>query len=167
MLLLCSFPYSGHLLVGEAPGHKGCAMCGIPLTSQRILNESQHQFIKLLKTSLTVNGNQTERTATIVWEQLEGKKDVPAFWNIFPLHPHEPGLLNINRTPNIMEVSLGLSYLDEVINILQPHTVVAIGEIAASTIENRYNGSRFVKISHPSKRGYAGFISGFAKLGLQ
>jgi uracil-DNA glycosylase len=37
---LCALPFSGHLLLGEAPGHKGCALTGIPFTSQRVLTSS-------------------------------------------------------------------------------------------------------------------------------
>lgn len=125
LMLLHSFPYSGHLLVGEAPGYKGCAMCGIPLTSQRIINESEHPFVIAFRPMVSVSGNQTERTATIVWNQLDGKSSVPAFWNVFPFHPHMPGALEQNRTPTAAEASVGMPYLDTIVGILKPHTIVA------------------------------------------
>src|SRR5438105_1001322 len=64
---LCSWPYSGHLLVGEAPGHKGCAVTGIPFTSQYVLTSSPHSFIRHLRPSITASGSQSEATASIVW----------------------------------------------------------------------------------------------------
>lgn len=164
--LLLSYPYSGHLLVGEAPGIKGCAMCGIPLTSQRVLNESDHLFIEALRPTVHVSGNQTERTATIVWGQLEGKRTVPAFWNVFPFHPHLLNEPTQNRTPSAAEVAVGVVYLESVVSILQPHTVIAVGGTASAVLEKRYSGVQYRQISHPSQRGYSGFITGFAELGI-
>ena len=163
---LLSFPFSGHLLVGEAPGYKGCAQCGIPFTSQRLLNEREHPFILTLRKVVVVRGNETEVTATKVWNQLEGKKSVPAFWNMFPFHPWVPGNPTKNRTPSPEETKIGLSYLDFVVSILRPHTVVAIGGVASRMLQSRYPELQYRTFSHPSMRGYPGFLTGFAQLGL-
>ncbi len=164
--LLLSFPYSGHLLVGEAPGHNGCAQCGIPFTSQRVINERQHPFIVALRQQTWVAGNKTEITASKMWNQLEGKQSVPAFWNTFPFHPWVPGAPGKNRKPSSTETAIGMAYLDAVVHILQPHTVVAVGSVAAGLLHDRYPEREFLTFSHPSMRGYPGFLAGFSKLGL-
>ncbi len=164
--LLLTFPYSGHLLVGEAPGYKGCTQCGVPFTSQRVINERTHPFLVKLRSLVTVNGNATEITATKVWNQLEGKSSVPAFWNTFPFHPYQPGDPTRNRMPSREETAIGITYLDEVIQILKPHTIVAVGSISATLLQNRYPSTKFRTFSHPSMRGYPGFVSGFSALQL-
>ena len=165
--LLIAFPYSGHLLIGEAPGYKGCAQCGIPFTSQRVINKRSHPFIAVLRERIKMSGNKTEVTATKVWNQLEGKNSVPAFWNTFPFHPWKPGNSQQNRAPTELEMAIGLSYLEMIIQILTPHTIVAVGGLASGLLRGRYPSLGFQEFSHPSQRGYPGFIAGFAKLGLQ
>lgn len=165
--LLMSFPYSGHLLVGEAPGYRGCAQCGIPFTSQRVINERSHPFIAALRQKVKLSGNETEVTATKVWNQLEGKKTVPAFWNTFPFHPWMGGDPKKNRAPTHLETAIGLDYLEMVIQILRPHTLVAVGGVASGILRGRYASLEFQEFSHPSMRGYPGFLAGFEKLGLE
>lgn len=163
---LLSFPYSGHLLVGEAPGYRGCTQCGIPFTSQRVLNEREHPFILGLRKAVIVHNNETEVTATKVWNQLDGKQSVPAFWNTFPFHPWVPGNPTKNRAPSSDETKIGLLYLDSVIRILRPHTVVAVGGVANRLLQFRYPKLQYQAFSHPSMRGYRGFLTGFSQLGL-
>lgn len=114
----------------------------------------------------TINGNITENTATKVWNQLEGKASVPAFWNVFPFHPYRPGNPARNRTPGRRETAIGMTYLDEVVRMLEPHTIVAVGSVSGDLLRNRYPSIKFRKISHPSMRGYPGFVAGFADLQL-
>lgn len=165
--LLLSFPYSGHLLVGEAPGYKGCTQCGIPFTSQRVINERDHPFITQLRSMVKVDGNQTEITATKVWNQLNGKSSMPAFWNTFPFHPWVAGDQSQNRKPSKAEIEIGLSYLESVVEILSPHTIVAVGGVASEQLKLRYPNLEYKQFSHPSMRGYSGFVSGFSALGLE
>lgn len=166
MELLLSYPYSGHLLVGEAPGYKGCTQCGIPFTSQRVINERKHPFIQELRKVVAVNENQTEITATKVWNQLEGKVSIPAFWNTFPFHPQKKDDPTKNRAPTPEETAIGMKYLDLVVDIFNPHTIVAVGGVAASLLHSRYPKVQFRNFSHPSMRGYPNFLLGFSQLGL-
>lgn len=163
---LCSHPYSGHLLVGEAPGHRGCAITGIPFSSERVLRSDNHQFLKALLPSLTLAGDITERSATIVWQQFAGKNSVPAFWNVFPFHPHSIGQANSNRKPTRTEITAGTVYLHAVSNILKPHTVVAVGRVAESVTAVAFPCLKHVSIPHPSYRGRVGFIAGCASLNI-
>lgn len=115
---------------------------------------------------MVLAGKQTEVTATKVWNQLRGKTSVPAFWNIFPFHPWEPGNPAKNRKPTLSESLVGLPYVDALVNILQPHTVVAVGGVANSLLQVRYPQLKYSAFSHPSMGGYPGFVTGFSRLAL-
>ena len=143
------------LLVGEAPGYKGCAITGIPFTSEFIINTHNQNGVLANCTAL---GNQREGSATILWEKLDerqalGKLNVPPLiWNIFPFHPHDNGNLLSNRTPIVSELILGLSFLNDLINLFPSITnVFAIGQSANQTINMlpQFSGD----IRHPSNGG--------------
>jgi uracil-DNA glycosylase len=164
---LCAHPYSGHLFVGEAPGYRGCAITGIPFTSERILCSGGHLFLDTILPSLTLTGSVTERSATIVWRQFTGKSSIPAFWNAFPFHPHPVGVTSGNRRPTSIEITAGTPFLHTVVEILAPHTIVAIGGVAASVTATTFPKLRHLTFPHPSYRGTAGFISGCATLNIK
>jgi uracil-DNA glycosylase len=166
LLALIAHPYSGHLFVGEAPGHRGGAITGIPFTSERVLRSGNHTLLKSLLPSLTIGGNVTERSATIVWKQFAHRRSLPAFWNAFPFHPHPVGIANENRKPTKAEIESGASFLDAVVQILEPHTIVAVGAVAESVTTTAFPGIRHRTFPHPSYRGTAEFISGCALLAI-
>ena len=81
------------LLVGEAPGYKGCRITGIPFSSVKVLMGTEHPLFHTIKPQLSISDDAlrdmtSENTATIVWQYLVDKKTVPLFWNSFPFHPH-------------------------------------------------------------------------------
>jgi hypothetical protein len=86
---LLAYPYSGDLLVAEAPGHAGSARTGIPLTSEHVIAVGTHPFLISIRPRLFHSGTQTESTATMVWNCLSRGTRLPAFWNTFPFHPHQ------------------------------------------------------------------------------
>ena len=161
---LCSHPYSGHLFVGEAPGHRGCAITGIPFTSERILRSRGHAFLNALFPALAPMGNVTERSATIVWQQFAGKRSLPAFWNAFPLHPHPANVSNKNVSPTAVQILAGIPFLQTIVQILDPHTIVAVGGVAQSMAAQTFPHLHHISLLHPSYRGTAGFILGCAAL---
>ena len=67
------------LLVGEAPGHKGCRITGIPFTSGRAFYEIQHPMLIALKDKIQLPSIEAENTATIVWNLLAEKNRTPLF----------------------------------------------------------------------------------------
>jgi uracil-DNA glycosylase len=165
--LLCTLPYSGRLLVGEAPGHRGCALTGIPFTSPRVLSSSKHPFVSELRELLRVGSSVTEATATIVWDHLETCRTVPAFWNVFPFHPHKTGKPHSNRPPTAAEVDSGRKFLALILEILRPDTIVAVGATAERSFARLFPRIEISKVRHPSFGGKPDFIAGITAIGIR
>jgi uracil-DNA glycosylase len=91
-------------------------------------------------------------------------RSVPAFWNVFPFHPHPTGVTNKNRRPSTAEVAEGISFLKTAVEIFAPHTIIAVGGVAASVTTSAFPHVIHINIPHPSHRGTVGFISGCALL---
>lgn len=164
---LCMQPYSGHLLIGEAPGYKGCAVTGIPFTSQKVLRSSLHPFIVRLQSSIVVAGNLSEATATIVWNYLDNCVNLPAMWNVFPFHPHKIGNQRSNRTPTKDEVDSGKIYLQHVLKIFCPNSIIAVGDTAAKTLTRLFPEMEYKTVRHPSHGGKTEFIAGLKDAGVR
>jgi hypothetical protein len=160
---LLEWPYSGHLLVGEAPGERGCARTGIPFTDERILRGASHPFLKSLRPALSVDGSTAESTAGIVWNHLSECNSVPAFWNAVPFHPRSTG--KANRAPSASEVRFCQVFLDQILSVLSPHSVIAIGRTAETALA-RLGLSDFHAVRHPSHGGKRDFIAGLASIGI-
>lgn len=84
------------LLVGEAPGYKGCRITGIPFSSVKVLMRAEQPLFHTIKSKLSLSSDAlremtSENTASIVWQYLVDKKTVPLFWNSFPFHSHPEG----------------------------------------------------------------------------
>lgn len=151
------------ILVGEAPGYRGCRLTGVPFTSESILlngleavelfgeqrgYQKTHEFEKLWK----------EATATIVWETLAKALDIPLIWNAVPFHPFQRENPQSNRKPTKTEVIMGRVYLQELIQLFDIKVVVAVGNTAESTL--KATGIACQKVRHPSYGGKTIFING-------
>ena len=163
---LLRWPYSGDLLVGEAPGYAGCALTGIPFTSEALIRNSGHPFLRELRPHIRIAGTQSEQTATIVWNYLSERPALPAFWNIFPFHPHEPGQLRGNRAPTVEEREFGHEFVGGVVGVLAPKRILAIGKTAHNTLSRFKHPLLAGYIRHPANGGTAGFITGMKSLGI-
>lgn len=163
---LCASGYSGHLFIGEAPGYRGCAITGIPFSSEQILRHGTHPFLSRLRPALRITGATTENTATIVWNNAPGLTQVPAFWNAFPFHPHTAGNPNSNRKPTASEIGTGLIFLHDLINILTPCQLVAVGNVADNLLAKNLPTHSRTKLRHPSFGGAMSFSTGCKRLGI-
>src|SRR5438477_10374998 len=97
----------------------------------------------------------SEPTATIVWGallKLGVKPDEFVLWNAFPWHSFDPrgGMLS-NRMPNKSEQSAGLSVLKAFLDLFPHDEVVALGNIAASQLEEL--NAEIHQVRHPASGG--------------
>lgn len=162
---LIAHPFSGDLLVGEAPGYAGCALTGIPFTSEYVLTSSSHPFIRRMRPRIRVSGAQKERSATMVWDRLTSSSLLPALWNAFPFHPHL-ARSHLNRRPTAAELAFGVTVLAVVIQILTPHRVFAIGRTAERVLKRHFPRLRAPYVRHPSNGGRSAFSSALAAHGV-
>ncbi len=160
---LLAWPYSGHLLVGEAPGERGCARTGIPFTDERLLRAGLHPFLRSLQPAVKVAGSTAENTAGIVWQHLHNCGHVPAFWNAVPFHPR--AATKANRAPTAGELVVGQAYLRQLLALLAPHSVIAVGRTAELALQ-RLGLNNFTAVRHPSHGGKRTFIAGLTAAGL-
>lgn len=148
------------LLVGEAPGYKGCKITGIPFTSGKAFERFEHPLFKEIVSQLKLSKIESENTATIVWEYLSKKKSTPLFWNSFPFHPHPKNNRNKNRAPTSGEVESGVNHLKRLYSIYNPKIIAGIGEKGVQCARKAFPEIDIIYIRHPSFGGKSEFING-------
>jgi uracil-DNA glycosylase len=156
-----------HLLIGEAPGYRGCRLSGVPFVSPFILLNGVPgcglfglEQGYLLPDDVTAVAK--EASATILWQTIATCQPTPLLWNAFPFHPHQPGRLNSNRKPNKAELALGAQFLEPFLRLFQQPICVAIGKKAQQVLNSLGRPHQIVK--HPSYGGKAQFSQGLQDL---
>ncbi|MBB3104878.1 uracil-DNA glycosylase [Azomonas macrocytogenes] len=152
------------LLVGEAPGYKGCRITGIPFSSGRIFTRAGHPLLDALRDELVFARIEAENTASIVWEYLCARCITPLFWNSLPFHPHPPGKHDGNRAPMVQEIAQGVSYLRDIERLFHPDQVAGVGAKGTECARRAFPERQIVCIRHPSFGGKAEFIRGMDRL---
>lgn len=154
------------LLVGEAPGYRGCRLTGVPFTSESILLDpdvgpfgARAGFLK----AVPGDGLAREATATMIWSAVCDWRPPPLLWNAFPFHPHRHGRPVSNRKPNSQELHLGAAYLLELLALFQPAVVAAVGRSAARALEHA-GLNDYHQLRHPSHGGKAAFLAGLNEI---
>jgi uracil-DNA glycosylase len=128
------------LLVGEAAGHRGARVSGIPFTSERQLT----------------GAGPAEATATIVRRVLAelGIEEETLCWNVVPTHPHLPGRPDTNRRPSRGEVEAAEPFLRE---LALSRRTIAVGGLAKDML-----GQPAVR--HPARGGATIFREDLSQL---
>jgi len=143
------------IIVGEAPGYQGTRRTGVPFGSEHHINgasgvaffDDQSGFERPFA-DLRVR---KEPTSTVMWRTISQCRELPLLWAVYPLHPHQPGNVESNRTPTRSEVQSCKTHLVELIDILQIETVIALGNVAKTTLDELNIDA--VKVRHPSRGG--------------
>lgn len=138
--------------IGRDLGYRGGRRTGLALTDDvHLFAHAQRWDVDVERP--TKGEAVAERTASVVWNLL-AKIDAPIFlWNVFPFHPHDSLEQFSNRSHNTKERKVGEEILVELIRLLRPRRLVAIGNNAMDALL-RIGGSRDVfKVRHPSYGG--------------
>lgn len=154
------------LLLAEAPGYRGCALSGIPVTSERILLRGIERWNLFgdgyRRTSDDPQGV-AEMTATILWNALVAYADEPPLlWNTIPLHPHQPGQPLSNRTPTRTEQRMGVPFIEAVSALFEFEVVLGVGRTAQRVLGEL--GYSYVPLRHPAQGGKTRFIEGLRQV---
>ncbi|MBN1311743.1 MAG: uracil-DNA glycosylase [Anaerolineae bacterium] len=154
------------LLLFEAPGYRGCALSGIPVTSERIMLKGIDKW-GLFGTGYRATSDHpqgvAEMTATILWNVLdEHVAHSPLIWNTVPLHPHRPGQAQSNRSPRKHEEKLGLPFIEMLVELFEFEIIGAVGRVAQRALNGM--GYQAVPLRHPSQGGKEEFIQGLLEI---
>jgi len=149
------------LLVGEAPGYRGCCLTGIPFTSEYIIFKENFQLFSNNKYKKTDEYPtcRKEPTATIMWGAFKEFNFYQPLWNAFPFHPHKKDNLNSNRPPTSFELEKGMSFLSELIEMfgIDKNYVIPIGKNADHILKKNSFVCKY-KARHPANGGKSDFI---------
>ena len=143
------------LVLGEAPGWRGCRFSGVPFTSEAQLG-GELPFCGA-PSSLGLHPYR-EATATVFWKVMQD--DHPRFlaWNSLPLHPHLPGQPLSNRKPSSDEICAASTRLRTLVRLLHPRKIVAVGKSAQAALVCL--GLEGVVVRHPGHGGTKAFENG-------
>ena len=146
------------LLVGEAPGYRGCGRVGMPFSSEKLI--LSHPFFSDRAVFNIENKDFpiAEASATIVWKTFDSLQFYPLMWATYPFHPHTAGNLLSNRAPRPEEILLGKDFIEELIKLFKIKHLVAVGRIAEKTLVDM--GYEAYPVRHPSHGGATLFAEG-------
>lgn len=149
--------------IGRDLGYRGGRRTGLALTDD--VHVAQHaQRWDIRAERQTVGAAVAERTAAVIWGMLD-QIDEPVFlWNVFPLHPHEPGSPFTNRQHNARERQAGEEILRLLLSLLRPRRVLAVGNDAFSVATRIVRDSTVTLVRHPSYGGQRQFERQVAEL---
>ena len=136
------------ILVGEAPGYRGCRLSGIPFTCEDMFTQEwlpDLMGINLGYRIFSKDKPERELSALTVWPKLKewynqyGK--VPLLWNICPFHPHKENNDKSNRTPYAQEIMAGKEFLIKLLDLFEIKHIGSIGRKAEKAIKGMKHGS--------------------------
>ncbi|MFN2581801.1 MAG: uracil-DNA glycosylase [Candidatus Dormibacteria bacterium] len=143
------------LLVGEAAGWRGARYSGLSLYCERQFGDEEAALRRSSRHPL----GWSEPSATIVQRAIAPWRRDVALWNLVPTHPRRDGVVHSNRAPTRTETRAGERWLHELIALLNPRHIAAVGNHAARAL-----GSDVPALRHPSHGGAVPFTTGVRAL---
>lgn len=150
--------------IGRDLGYRGGRRTGLALTDDVHIAKHAKRW-NLVAERPTVGTAVAERTAAVIWSVLDQIDARIFLWNVFPLHPHESGEPFTNRQHNARERRAGEELLQELIDLLRPSRIVAIGNDAAAAAHRVTDTSMpVISVRHPSYGGQTQFLEQITEL---
>lgn len=144
--------------IGRDLGYRGGRRTGLALTDDvHLCHHAARWGAEVGR--LTKGQAVPERTAAVIWSVLERIRNPVFLWNVFPLHPYEAGDPFSNRAHNARERLAGEELLGELVELLKPKRIVAIGNDAEKAAMRFKDQCEVVKVRHPSYGGQNIFIN--------
>lgn len=138
--------------IGRDLGYRGGRRTGLALTDD--LHLTHHAARWGVEVGRLTKGKAVpERTAAVIWNVLEQITSPIFLWNVFPLHPYRTGDPFSNRAHNASERSAGEELLGELVELLRPKRIVAIGNDAEKAAKQFKGQCKVPKVRHPSYGG--------------
>ncbi|EPO7864793.1 uracil-DNA glycosylase [Pseudomonas aeruginosa] len=151
--------------IGRDLGYRGGRRTGLALTDDVHINEHARRWnLDLTPERPTIGNAVAERTAAVIWGMLEHIDARIFLWNVFPLHPHESGDQFTNRQHNARERRAGEELLQQLIVLLRPSRIVAIGNDAAAAAHRITDSIPVIGVRHPSYGGQTLFQKQISEL---
>ncbi len=157
------------LWVGQELGHLGGRRTGLALTDDIYFDMHLERW-GLSCEQPTKNPVVVECTAATVWGLLARIQKAVFLWNVFPLHTHKPGNCFSNRSHNPVERKTGEKVLSDLILLLKPGRLIALGNDAHKVTKRVAQRSPYQyevhKVRHPSRNGQMQFLREMQELYL-
>lgn len=142
--------------IGRDLGYRGGRRTGLALTDDLHVESHGARWGVSIERA-TAGPMMAERTAAVIWKTISHIGRPIFLWNVFPFHPYESNDPFTNRAHNSNERAFGESLLSELLSLLGPTRVVALGKDAAA-VAGRVAGAReVVHVRHPSYGGQTEF----------
>ena len=149
--------------IGRDFGYRGGRRTGLAFTDDAHIHEHAKRW-ELTIQRPTKGEVIAERTAAVIWSVLSHIKASVFLWNVFPLHPHKPDNPFSNRSHNALERKIGEEFLSQLIRLLKPGRLIAIGNDAARTAHRLSYQHKVIQVRHPSYGGQTQFFSQMCEL---
>lgn len=151
------------LWIGRDLGYRGGRRTGLALTDDVHIATHAARF-GIAACRPTKGDAVAERTAAVIWGVLSQIGVSVFLWNVFPLHPHEPDEQFSNRAHNSKERIAGEELLSQLVGLLRPRRLVAIGNDAARTAHRLADKQDVIQVRHPSYGGQTQFLAEIREL---
>lgn len=138
-------------------GYRGGRRTGLALTDEAHLPHAKRMLQSDALALATKGSPMAERTATVIWDMLARINEPVMLWNVFPFHPHEPRNPMSNRGHTKTERAAARPFLLDLIDLVQPTKVVAIGRDAEKALTDLSVPVYLAR--HPSYGGQSEFVA--------